>query len=306
MTGKIPVLETIARAYGFAFGNIVNNLGAVWIPAAIMYALFFYFQKPYMAAVMNIGTGDPSSMMAAMPFLCGALAVTFVLTTAQVAAITKEALGLRTGNAFLQFPFGAPAWRMMGAFLLFYIVLIVLYVLFIIGAFVFGIVVSAVGAGHSSPMVAGIIAGLAGLFVLCAFVYISVRLSFLLTPVVVAEKSVSLIRAWELARGNFWRIFVIILALIIPLIVLEGIYIYEVYGGNFLPPFHGTPEQLQAFAQHQQEVNRQVMENTQHYWYIYYPVGLAFTLIVLGVFCGASAFAYRAVTPGESTPEMQS
>lgn len=305
MAGKIAVGSTIARAYGFAFGNIVNNLGAIWIPVAILYGLNFYFGKAYMAAVLNLGTHDPASMMSAMPFLFAAIVVLFVLMVPQIAALTKEALGLRTGNAFLQFPFGAAAWRMMGAYLLFYLVLLVFYVILAVGTVILSIV-AGLSIGHSAPAAIGIVAFAIALFVLCAFLYISVRLSFLLPPVVVAEKSVSLIRAWELTRGNFWRIFAILLTLLIPVIAVECVYIYEVYGNSFIPPIGGTPEQLQAFALHQQEINRAVMEKTQQYWYIYYPVGLAVSLIVLGMFSGASAFAYRALVPGESTPEAQS
>ena len=59
MTNKIPVGRTIAHSYGFAFGNIVNNLGAIWMPVAILYALYFLFAKRYMAAVLQVGCRLP-------------------------------------------------------------------------------------------------------------------------------------------------------------------------------------------------------------------------------------------------------
>jgi hypothetical protein len=301
MTDKIPVGSTIARAYGFAFGNIVNNLGAIWVPVAITYALIFYYQKPYMAAMANMATGDPGSIMAAMPFVYGAAAVLGVLSIAQLAAISKEALGLRTGSAFLQFPFGGGMWRLLAAYFLFGIVLVVIYFLFVVGLIVFGLVSRSIG-GSIPVGAASLIALALALFLVAAILYISVRLSFFLPPVAVAEKSVSLIRAWQLAQGNFWRILAIVLALAIPVVILECAYLYFMYGKDIFPPLHATPEQMQAFSRHQQEISRQAMETSQRNWYIYYPVGLVVALVVYGMFAGASAFAYRALVPGEGPP----
>ncbi|HWA92422.1 MAG TPA: hypothetical protein VG889_20460 [Rhizomicrobium sp.] len=299
MASKIPVGRTIARSYGFAFGNLVNNLGAIWIPVAILYALTYFFQKQYMAALLNVGTRDPGSIAAAMPFLLCATVVFVLLFVPQVAALAKEALGLRKGNAFLQFPFGADAWRLIGAYLLFYVVLIVIYILLIVASLVLGIVAGSVG-DHVPTAAAGLIGIAIALFVVGAILYITVRMSFLLPPVVVAEQRVSLIRGWELTKGNFWRIFLIVVVLILPFAIAEGIYVHYVYGDAFLPPLHATPEQLDAFMRHQQEINRAVMARTQQYWFLYYPVALLVSLVMLGLFSGAAAFSYRVLSGTEN------
>jgi hypothetical protein len=292
MTGRVPVGRTIAHSYGFAFGNIVNNLGAIWMPVAILYALYFLFAKQYMAAVLQIGTHDPGSMFAALPVLLGAAVVVFLLLVPQIAALAREALGLRTGSAFLQFPFGADTWRLTGAYLLFYVVLIVLYVLLIICSLVLGIAARSLG-GQVPPAALGLIGLAVALFVLCAIFYITVRMSFLLPPVVVAEKKISLIRTWELTKGNFWRLLAIIVVLLLPFLIAEIAYIHFVFGNTLLPPLHGTPEQIDAFMRHQQEINRHVMAWTQQYWFIYFPVSLLISLIALGMFSAAAAFSYR-------------
>ncbi len=305
MAGKIPVGRTIVRSYGFAFGNIVNNFGAIWIPVAILYALAFYYRAPYAAAAARLASGDPAEMMATMPILLAACAIAFVLIAVQFAAITKEALGLRTGNAFIQFPFGAAAWRLIGAYLLYFIVLVVIYVLVLLLNLAVGLALRAL------PLQAGIrpLAALAvALIILCAFFYASIRLSFFLAPVAVAERRVSLIRAWELAKGNFWRIFAVILALLVPILIAECIYIYSIYGTSLFPPLHATPEQLEAFRHHQQEISLRAMETTQRYWYAAYPANLLVSLVFYGLFSGGAAFAYRALeneaepqpVPGES------
>ena len=299
MTNKIPVGATIARAYGFAFGNIVNNFGAIWIPAAILYALTYLFHAQYMSATLNLMTRDPQLMLVGMRFLFVACIVGFVLLTAQVAALTKEALGLRTGNPFLQFPFGAATWRLIGAYLLYFLVMIVIYIGSILAGIVGGVIVAALGAqiGGAGKLIIGLVLLAYVIVVLCGFFYIAIRLSFLLAPVTIAEQRVSLIRAWQLGQGNFWRMLAVFLSFFVPLLILEIAFLYFMYGSAFFPPLHATPDQMAAFVQHQQEVSRQVMMTSEKFWYVVYPVGLVFGLIVYALISGASAFAYRALVP---------
>jgi hypothetical protein len=305
MAHKIPVGGTITHAYGFAFSNILNNLGAMWIPAAIMYAIMFVFRGSYANTVLSMST-NPQAALAGLQFLFIGMIVFGILIAAQIAGITKEALGLRTGNAWLQFPFGAATWRLIGAYLLYFIVLIVLYIgVFVVSLLFAGIAAGVAGtSGGNRGMLAG--AGIAAvifvLFVCCAFIYIATRLSFLLAPVVIAEHKISLFRSWELTKGNFWRIFVVFLAIIIPLFVLEFAVLGAIYGSSLIPPIHPgvTPEELNAFSQHQ----RQMMANSQNWWFITYPLGLLVSVIFYGIFTGASAFAYRAVTASDSSAEV--
>jgi hypothetical protein len=126
-----------------------------------------------------------------------------------------------------------------------------------------------------------------------------VRLSFLIAPVAVADGRISLIRAWLLTKGNFWRIFAVLLSVFIPLLIVEFGYLYAMYGGNLIPPLGTpvTPDAVAQWQQHQQQAMLAATERTQHYWYISYPLWLLFGLILYGLFAGISAFAYRALIP---------
>lgn len=306
MAHKVPVGGTIAHAYGFAFGNIPSNLGAIWIPAAILYAIAFVLRGSYTNTILSMSS-NPQAAIAMLQYGFLAMIVFGILIAAQIAGLTKEALGLRTGNAWLQFPFGVATWRLIGAYLLYFIVLFVLYIaVFVVSLLFIGITAGVAGAGGSGGkgLLAG--AGIAGvvfaLFVFCAFVYIAVRLSFFLAPVVVAEHKVSLIRPWELGKGNFWRMFAVILSILIPFMVVEGAVFWTVYGSSLIPPIHPgvTQEELNAFSVHQ----RQMLANSQQWWFITYPLGLLVGLIFYGLFSGASAFAYRAVAASDSSAEV--
>ncbi len=91
--------------------------------------------------------------------------------------------------------------------------------------------------------------------------------------------------------------------MLIPLLVLEFAYIYALYGRDFLPPMHAntTPQEMAAFVQHQQEMTRHALETMRRYWYLFYPLGLLFGLIIYALFAGMSAFAYRALVTSEAT-----
>jgi len=77
---------------------------------------------------------------------------------------------------------------------------------------------------------------------------------------------------------------------------------WTVYGSSLIPPIHAgiTPEELNAFSQHQ----RQVLANSQQWWFIMYPLGLLVGLIFYGLFSGAAAHAYRAVAASDNAAEV--
>jgi hypothetical protein len=292
MATKIPVGKTIARGYRFAFSNIINNLGVIWIPVAIMWAYSFFLFRPYM---MQLASGDPQLIRRALPSLFLYLPVFFILISCQIAGLTKEALGLRSGNAFLQFPFGLPAWRLMASYLFSMIVTyIAVLIVMTISIVVLGLAASA-ASGDAVTRVLGMVTKLVMLGVFCAFIYVGLRLSFLLAPVCIAEHRITVIRSWRLTRGNFWRIIAMLLAVLLPLLIVECGYLYAFYGTNLIPPI-GQPMTPEAMAEfHQQQLILIASKRMQSYWYLTYPLGLLFALVMYGSFAGLSAFAYEEV-----------
>jgi hypothetical protein len=193
----------------------------------------------------------------------------------------------------------------MGAWLLYFLVMIVIYVGAVLAGVAGGalLVLIAGQMGGAMKLVTGLVVLAYVIVVLCGFFYIDIRLSFLLGPVTVAEQRLSLIRAWQLGQGNFWRMFAVFLSFFIPLLVLEFGFIYAMYGNAFLPPLHATPDEMAAFMRHQQEVSRQAMMMSQKFWYIVYPAGLLFGVIFYALISGAGAFAYKALVPAGVTSD---
>lgn len=296
MTSQVPVGASISRAYGFAFGNIVNNFGAILVPTLLLYALTYYYERSFPNAAMDMA--DPEMAMRALPRFLGYTAAALALLIAAYAALTAESLGLRKGNAFLQFPFGAGMWRTFGAYLLFYLVLIIIIVAFRLGN---GLILRIVGG---PPATAALLKLCLNFVTLCFVIYVSVRMGFLLAPVAVAERRVSLIQAWQLTQRNFWRSFAVLLVICAPLVAIWGIYLKEV---GFFEGFslNMTPEQMEVWRLHQFEVSRHMNELSKQYWYISYPISFVLSAIIYGLFAGASACAYRAVAESDGTTQAE-
>jgi hypothetical protein len=231
--------------------------------------------------------------------------------------VTELALGKRGANTFVYFSLSAPVWRLIGAWLLFVLVMIVIY----IGLIILTVVV-AVGGGLTvkamalSPGAHAIAVGL--LVLLCFFlflgslIYVMARLSFLIPPVVVEENKIDLARGWVLTRGSFWRIFVIGFAIFIPLILIQGTIVVSVYGLDYIHRFAdimraGFLRQLSEDAmRHQMDLwGAGVRARGLQVWPIMAAIGLVFETFAYGLLYAASAFAYRAVNPPAGAPSLR-
>jgi hypothetical protein len=306
MTNRIPVGATIARAYGFAFARFLPILGVVWFPIVIIQAITYFAARPYLTGLYGFSkTHDMHALLTALPLMFALIAVTLICRSMEFVGITELALGLRKGSYFFYFSLGATVWRLIGTYVLLLCVFIGFYVLFAVGAIVVAIVIGLATHGAATPhgvgLMAGLIAVVAAVAACCALVYVFMRLSFLITPVVVAEKRIGLFRSWHLTRGNFWRMFVISLAIVGPIIVVALLYFYYVWSQGFPSfPMGGDPEQMKAWSEAMRAWNLQMTDRMYAHWYISMPAAMALSVIVYGISVGASAFAYRALVPGDA------
>jgi len=291
---KIPVGATIAHAYRFAFGKFPALLGIAWLPFAILIAgsLLVARQSILLSAAMagRNFSGMGSTLLILLPFYI----VTLVLTLMQFAGMTEEALGTRKGSRFFYFNLGRPLWRLAGTFVLFLLVAIGM----IIGAVVGVAAISFLG-GLAGTVGRGIAVAVGTIAIYLGLIYAWVRASFLLSPVAIAEDRIGLGRAWSLGKGNFWRVFLILLAILVPVTVIDILFMFGFVWDGMPPaaPAGATPAQLQAAQAAAQAWNAAMTARMTHYWFITYPFFLIFTLLFFGLIVGAQAFAYRALIP---------
>jgi hypothetical protein len=278
----------------------------MWLPFVIMTAGGAALGLLGGGAAKAIITNDAKHLAQIWYFAFPFYLIVFVLAAMQIEGLTRHALGLRSGPVYYYFSLDKPVWRIIGAYLLFILLMIAIVAVFIIGGILIGMVVAAVtgvtpgarptgGAAIATGLTVFVIAAVA----YCGFIYWILRQGFLLTPSVVAEERVSLRHAWQLGRGNFWRILVIAIAIFGPIGIIEvGLMFNFLMPG--LPPSAAqgaTPDQIAAW-------NEAYFARIRTYWYLLVPIYFLIATVLYGLLCSAQSFAYRALVPAEKAEDV--
>ena len=205
---KIPAGSTIRHAYTFTLSELGTIIGLCWLPLVLIAILQFL---PYAFGGDPMGAPENATAQGrhGLENLVSSLLMILLYSIAYV-PVTRQALGLRQGPAIVHFALGLPEFRVFGALLLFFLVIFAMAV----GIGVLGLAAGAISAMTGKNPVAGLMLALVVLAALLGFIYAIVRLGFVIVPVAVAENQISLTRAWTLTRGNFWRIFGILAAVL--------------------------------------------------------------------------------------------
>jgi hypothetical protein len=284
---KLPVGSTIRHAYSFTFGELGTIIGLCWLPLvliAILQFLPYAFGGDPMAPAENATAQGRHGIESLVSSL-----VMILLYAVAYVPVTRQALGLRKGPAIVHFALGLPEFRVFGALLLFFLVIFAMA----IGIGLLGLVAGGISVMTGKNPIAGFAFALVILTALLGFIYAIVRLGFLIVPVTVAENQVSLTRAWTLTRGNFWRIFGTLLAVLVPLYILHlGGLIALVGPGLFAPLPSNLALAEQVLASRFAQVGKHIPE------YIGLTLILAPFNIGLGI--GAAACAYKVLSPPTS------
>jgi len=280
---KIPVGQTIAYAYNFAFGHLGAIIGLSWVSLILVAVLQFL---PY-AAGHNPMVQPDNLTEAGQQALegIGSFFLVMLLYSIVYVAVTRQALGLRRGSAMIHFALGSAELRVFGAFLLFVLVIVGMAMALGIGVAILSAAVDAI----KQPALALVVALLliAGL---CAYLFVIVRLGFLIAPVTVVEEQISLSRGWILTAGNFWRLLAVILAIGMPIFLVFAVGVTAIAGPGLFAPLPVDPDAMER------ALNARFALIAQHM-----PLYIGLTLLIapfnLGLNLGASAFAYRALAP---------
>jgi len=304
---KIPVFGTIAHAYNFAITQFVRIFGITWAPLAVSIALGLMLTPGFAGNHMPIDDKEEIARqtLRLLPFT---FLITLVIRAMIAVGVTELALGLRKGATFVYFSVGLPVWRLFGAWILFFLLMIVIYIaliiLVIVVAIVGAIAIKSAALSQGATGVAAVALGVScGLLFLGALVYVMARLTFLIPPVVVAEKKIDLARGWQLTAGNFWRILAIGIVLFIPLIAFGCAIFVAVYGMDLIHTMTdvfvlAAQGAKQAVIQQRVDTLSEAMRaKSLVIWPYMAAANLLLETFAFGLLYGASAFAYRAVTP---------
>jgi hypothetical protein len=281
---KLPAGECIAFAYRFTFAQLGTIIGLIWLPMVMIAVLQFL---PY-------GTGDaalspqedPNAFGAAFLRQIGYFLAITLLSAVICVAVTRQALGLRSGGAVVHFALGRAELRLSGGFLMLSGILLVLAVGTLLAMTVAEAALSPVGNTSLSLLVGGAIFLAGGVLVLVS----ALRLWFLLVPIAVAEDKISFERGWILTRGNFWRILSVVFVVTLPTTVVVFAASSYILGPDL--------SALMAIAKHM--TMQEFLDRYRVIMAAHVPAILGANLIVapfsLGLTLGASAAGYRALS----------
>jgi hypothetical protein len=284
---KLPVGKTVAYAYNFVFTRLSTVVAIAGLPAILAAAVDYL--------VRSNSSSDDTQAAAGINlliWLAGTVTTIFISSVATV-GITRAALGLPLGGGAYYFPVGPLELRMFAAKLRFWIGVAVLLVLASLAAslafMLAGVPLDDTAAVEPSGGV--LIASLVSWAAFGYAILTIVRMGFLLSATVVSEQAGGLQRSHDLARGNFWRMVAILLALAAPIFFIISIATYILMRASLGADFARVLEE-EGMAELMRRGEQAVAQNIL-LWELF---NIVIFILASGLIYSASAYAYRALT----------
>lgn len=290
---KIPVGKTVAFAYNFLFTRIGTVAGVAGLPALLASAVD-YLVRSYTSIEDPEAAGGTNLLI----WLLGTVTTVFISSVATV-GLTRAALGLPLGSGAYYFPVGPLELRMFAAKLRFWIGVVVLLILAsLVTSVAFmlaGVPIDDAGTVEPSPAI--LVPALAAWAAVGYAVVTILRMGFLLSATVVSEAKGGLQRSHDLARGNFWRMVAIVLALGAPILVLVSVASLIILSAALGPDYARVLEQ-----EGMMELMRRGEEAVAQNLLLWEVFNTAIFILASGLIYAASAYAY-CVLVGKPLPD---
>jgi hypothetical protein len=285
---KIPVIGTVARAYGFAIGNFVTVFRLSWFWALISAAALFYWGPEVMAAAIQFMKTQDVKQMEAVSQASNAISLvqtlaSIVIIVALLRAVISQ--DFRPGVPVHLFS-GMPDLRVL-------LVALLLFIAAIAAIFAFGIVFGILAGILTAiaPGAAGPAAGIVSALVALALLWVVLRLS-LVVPVASVENTLGVERSWALMKGNTIRMFFAIVLTFAPLALAAGLIFGQIAGP--FPVLDAADPKLASEAV--QTWMLKAFETATSNWPLYVGVNFILTIFLAGLQCGLLGHAYRSAT----------
>lgn len=279
---KLPVGEAIRFAYNFTFSQLGTIIGLVWIPLVVIAVLQFL---PYgMGDAVLSREDNPAAYGSAQLRAILFMFVIVLMYACIFVSVTQQALGLRKGGAIYHFAMGRTELRMWGTLLLLGAIMTMLLL-----AVALLTTVGVIAVAKSADRALAVPVENALLFIgACAFIFVTVRLGFLLAPATVVEKKIGFESSWKLSRGNFWRISLVIFVVTLPIAVLVFAAQYALMGREIVAVMQPGVDLATFTARLEPVIARHAPELI--------GVNLIVAPFVYGLFLATTAFAYRTLS----------
>jgi hypothetical protein len=301
--GRVPVLGTVSRAYGFFLGEFGTIFRLVWAPLIIGSGLtYFYGGQAIDAAIAAGVNADPARAMEYAPvqFLIGVVSfVTGIM--ALVALLQVVIFGDRKPGLFVYLWLGGAELRLI-------LVSVLLFVAALAGAFALMLVLAVLAALAVAIPVMGVVISIGMIVLFIVLIWAVLRLS-LVGPVVVAENNLGVERSWLITHGNALRIFAVLILAFVPYLLIATFAFFAVLGAD-MPAFPSRLDliptdaakdgaaakaAMEAFAKVMEAWQLDFMKAIRLHWLEIAVLGFAGNLVTTALWAGALGSAYRSI-----------
>lgn len=296
MAGKLPVERAIVDAYRFAFAGFFSVLGTLWLPYLILILIalgLIVLIAPDVPQMLRAGSLDLGAGMELLRLAILVAIVAFIVGAMVTVDLQRKAMGTKTGSRWFLFSLSGPVWRMAGASFLASIVVGVVVLMTVL------ICVALWSAAGALGSAAGLIRVIVVAATIAVVIYVALRLMFFLPAVVVAEKSLGLERAWILGGHNFWRVLLVMIAVVLPTVFVFHVLSWMLAGP--LPSLQGlgAREGLRALL-------RAGAMQFGPRGYLMLSLEIVERVLLVGLINGAIASAYLAMSgePASAAPPV--
>lgn len=293
MAGKLPVEHAIVDAYRFAFAGFLSVLGTLWLPYLILVLVALGLIRliaPDVPQMLLTGSLDLGAGMQLLRLAVLVGIVAFIVQAMVTVDLQRKAMRTKTGPRWICFSLSGPVWRMAAAS---FLATIIVGIVIAVAALVCVAIWSAAGALGAA---AGLVRVIAVAATIAAIVYILLRLVFFLPAVVVAESSLGFERTWLLGGHNFWRILLVAIAIVAPVVLVFWL-LNTLFGP--VPGMNGAGAQNALRALLRGGAMRPGLEG-----YLKFGLDIVERILLVGLVNGGIASAYLAVTSDSAVGGM--
>jgi hypothetical protein len=217
---RLPVFAIIREAYTFTFAHLGAIIAIIWLPMALVTVLGFFAEQRIFAAVAAAYAAHGAATGPAMLLFPAYVILAMLLYASMMVAVAGLALGTRQPSR-MPFHFGLAEWRLFRAWFGLVLFLLVPLLLFMLAA-------STLMPADPGSMTTAQASRLSLLVLLLAtaMIFVGLRFTFLLPGLAAGEGGGErglLTRAWTLSNGNFWRVFAVAAACVLPVYFCGGV-----------------------------------------------------------------------------------
>ena len=303
---KLPVFKAFFATFSYVVVHFLTLLKILWLPMLGVMAVTAYLTPAMIDAQLSMaaaeGMNDDAMVLGTMGqvlkttgMLYLAMAIFYPMMIAGV--LRHVVRGDAPGLPFY-LSYGADEFRILGAFILYIVMLMLAYFVGALGLIVIGVVASML-----SQAIGGILIGVLAIAFVIALVWFMLRMS-LIFPASIGERKIGIAHSWAVTKGSAWSLFFFWFLIFIVVFAFIAVYI-GVAASDYFPIFQemlasaNDPAAIEELEQRMMQMQRDMWDMSRPGFWVYIAASYLFSIVYNAIWNVASGVAYRYLTGGQ-------